>query len=139
MTYILSSCETAFRPRRGVGNGTSSVQVFFMVSYFSLFSNVPLTFSPPKTYISFPMAADASPLLLVGIGFNSVQLLFLGSYTSVLLKFESALAIGSGIPSPYILPPMTYSFPLTTDEVRWCLAVGIGAFSAQVSVVGSYA
>ena len=72
----------------------------------------------------------AIPPLFVGIGANSDQELAVGSYASLLPKLDDL---------PAVLPPIAYSFPLTTVEARCCLEVGIGAFSVQVSVRGSYA
>jgi hypothetical protein len=38
-----------------------------------------------------------------------------------------------------LLPPITYSLPLTTADVRWYLAVGMGIFSVPFFEIASYA
>src|SRR5919202_2096470 len=76
--------------------------------------------------------AAAIPLLLEGIDAREVHVFFSGLYTS----FTSTLTVGE---IPATLPPITYNFPLTTDEAAWCLAVSIGAFVIHVLDEGSYA
>src|SRR5215208_4394503 len=75
----------------------------------------------------------AIPLLLVGICSITVQLSFRGLYISLLLRLTF------GEPLSICLPPTAYNLPSTTADVRCSLAVGIGAFSVQVFVFGSYA